>query len=130
MSFLDPEPAAWLYFGLAGLVVLFQLALALGAPWGAIAMGGRYPGSYPHHLRGAAVVQALFIGAMAAVVLVRAGLVASPWFDISKSLVWVVVAFAALSTVLNLTTPSKWERRLWGPVTVLMLITSITVATA
>jgi hypothetical protein len=81
-------------------------------------------------MRGAAVVQAVFIGAMAGVVLVRAGLVASPWFDISRNLVWVVVAFAVLSMVLNLTTPSKWERRLWGPITVLMLISSIAVATS
>lgn len=130
MSFLDPELAAWLYAGLAGLAVLFQLAMAFGAPWGAVAMGGRYPGAFPHHMRGAAIVQAMFIGAMAAVVLVRAGLVAAPWFDLSRSLVWVVVAFAVLSMVLNLTTPSKWERRLWGPITVLMLISSITVATA
>jgi hypothetical protein len=130
MTFIDPEIAAWLYAGPASLAVLFQLALAFGAPWGAVAMGGRYPGSFPHHLRGAAVVQALVIGAMAGIVLVRAGLVSSPWFDISRSLVWVVVAFAVLSAVLNLTTPSKWERRLWGPVTVLMLVSSIAVAAA
>ncbi len=130
MISLDPEIAAWLYAGLASLAVLFQLALAFGAPWGAVAMGGRYPGSFPHHMRGAAVVQAVVIGAMAGVVLVRAGLVISPWFDLTTTLVWVVVAFAVLSVVLNLTTPSKWERRVWGPVTVLMLISSIAVATA
>ena len=130
MTLVDPEVAGWLYAGLAGLAILFQFALAFGAPWGAVAMGGRYPGSFPHHMRGAAVVQAVVIGTMAGVVLVRAGLVSSPWFDISRSLVWVVVAFAVLSTVLNLTTPSKWERRLWGPITVLMLISSISVATS
>jgi len=130
VTFIDPELAGWLYAGLASPVVLFQFALAFGAPWGAVAMGGRYPGSFPHHMRGAAVVQGVFIGAMAAVVLVRAGLVSSPWFDVSRSLVWVVVAFAVLSMVLNLTTPSKWERRLWGPITVLMLISSFAVATA
>ena len=129
MTSVDPEVAGWLYAGLAGLAVLFQFALAFGAPWGALAMGGRYPGSFPHHMRGAAVVQAVVIWTMAGVVLVRAGLVSSPWFDISRSLVWVVVAFAVLSTVLNLTTPSKWERRLWGPITVVMLISSIAVAT-
>ncbi len=130
MTFVDPEVAGWLYAGLASLAILFQFAMAFGAPWGAVAMGGKYPGSFPHHMRGAAVVQAMIIGAMAGIVLVRAGLVTSPWFDISRSLVWVVVAFAVLSVVLNLTTPSKWERRLWGPITVLMLISSIAVATA
>lgn len=35
--------------------IAFQLALALGAPWGEYAMGGRYPGRFPPGLRLAAV---------------------------------------------------------------------------
>jgi hypothetical protein len=39
------------------LTVLFQLALACGAPWGHLAMGGgKYPGVFPVPLRIAAVV--------------------------------------------------------------------------
>ena len=49
----------------------FQLALAAGAPWGAYAMGGRFPGRFPPPLRVAAVVQAV-------VVADRAGLLTLP----------------------------------------------------
>jgi len=122
--------AAWIYLTLAGLAVVFQLGLAIGMPWGEVAMGGRYPGKFPHHMRGAAVIQAVFLATLATVVLIRAGWLLEEWFEPSKRLIWVVVAFAGLSVVLNLTTPSKWERRLWGPVTVLMLISSIAVAIA
>lgn len=122
--------AAWIYLVLAGLAVAFQLGLAIGMPWGNVAMGGRYPGKFPHHMRGAAVVQAVFLAALATVVLIRAGWLFEQWFEQSKRLIWVVVAFGGLSVVLNLTTPSKWERRIWGPVTILMLLSSIAVAVA
>jgi hypothetical protein len=66
--------AAIIYTIVTAGVVGFQLALALGAPWGAYAMGGAYPGRFPPALRVAAVVQAVLLGLMAGVVLARAGL--------------------------------------------------------
>ena len=58
-------------------VVAFQLALAAGAPWGAYAMGGAFPGRYPPALRVLAVVQGAVIGLLVVVVLSDAGLVAA-----------------------------------------------------
>ncbi len=40
---------------------------------------------------------------------------------------WAALGIAALSTVLNLITPSKAERMLWGPVTVAMLVLALVV---
>ena len=122
--------AAWVYLALAGLAIVFQLGLAVGMPWGNVAMGGRYPGKFPHHMRGAAVVQAVLLAALAGVVLVRAGWLLDQWFELSRTLIWFVVGFAGLSVILNVTTPSKWERRIWGPITILMLMSSIAVAVA
>ena len=51
--------AAIIYTIVTAGVVGFQLALALGAPWGAYAMGGAYSGRFPPALRVAAVVQAV-----------------------------------------------------------------------
>ncbi|MBK5268584.1 MAG: hypothetical protein JJE47_14250 [Acidimicrobiia bacterium] len=120
--------APWVYFSLTCLVILFQLGLAVGLPWGSVAMGGKYPGKFPHHMRGAAVVQALILAALAATVLTRADVIFPQWLATSRILTWFVVAFGIISVVLNLTTPSKWERRIWGPVTVLMLLSSLAVA--
>ena len=47
--------AALVYAALTAGIVVFQLALAAGAPWGAYAMGGAFPGQFPLALRVAAV---------------------------------------------------------------------------
>jgi hypothetical protein len=120
--------AALIYAVVSVGVVAFQLALAAGAPWGAYAMGGAFPGAFPPALRVAALVQAALLSGLAVVVLARAGLVLPRWARPSRRLVWVAVAFSALSLVLNLATPSAGERALWAPVAFLMLISSTAVA--
>jgi hypothetical protein len=65
---------------------------------------------------------------MAAIVLSRAGLVLAGWFAASRWLVWLVVAFAAVSLLLNLITPSVGERAIWAPVALLLLASSAVVA--
>jgi len=106
----------------------FQIALAFGAPWGAYAMGGTFPGRFPPRLRVAAAVQAVVLVALAVVVLAFAGLTlpglaqATPW------LIWLAVAFSAVAAILNTITRSAGERRLWAPVTYVMLVCSLTVA--
>jgi hypothetical protein len=125
------EAVAALGFALASAVaVAFQVALALGAPYGAYAMGGAYPGRWPPRLRIAAVVQAIVIAGLAVIVLSDAGLVAPGLADDLPSLVWLAVAFSALSTVLNAISRSSGERRIWLPVAALMLVTSLVVALA
>lgn len=89
--------------------LLFQIALAAGAPCGSYAMGGAFPGQFLPALRIAAIFQAALLVGFAAFVLARAGLILPRWFRVSRWLVWVAVAFAALSLVLNLITPSTGE---------------------
>ncbi len=119
--------AAWLYTIVSAGVILFQLALAAGVPWGEYAMGGAFPGQFPPAMRVAAVVQAALLFGMAVVVLARAGLVL-PGLAKRRWLIWVVVAFAMLSLILNLITPSAGERAIWAPVALLMLVSSLMVA--
>jgi hypothetical protein len=120
--------AAILYAIISFGVIAFQIALAAGAPWGAFAMGGAFPGQFPPALRVGALIQAALLGAMAAVVLARAELMLPSWNRVSRWLVWFVVAFAALSLVLNLITPSAGERAVWAPTALLMLVSSAVVA--
>lgn len=126
---MDIATVAPLVFALvAGGVVAFQLALALGAPWGAYAMGGAFPGRFLPRLRVAAVIQAVVIGFLAVVVLSSAGLAlpnlaaAFPW------LVWIPLAVSALAVVLNSISRSAGERRIWVPVAMLLLVSSLIVA--
>ena len=120
--------AAIAFILLTAIVIVFQLALVAGAPWGELTRGGRFPGRLPAKMRLVPVLSALLLAGFAAVIAARAGLIESPATLSSGILVWVVVAYCSLGVVANAATPSKAERRLWLPVVLVMLITSITVA--
>src|SRR5512139_920020 len=114
--------AAILYAVVSLGVIVFQIALAAGAPWGAYAMGGAFPGQFPPTLRVTALIQAALLIGMALIVLARAGLILPGWWRASRWLIWFVVGFAALSLFLNLITPSAGERGIWAPVTFVLLL--------
>jgi len=120
--------AAYIYTAISAGVIAFQIALAAGVPWGAYAMGGAFPGKFPPELRIAALVQAVVLAGLAAIVLARVGLASPKWSRAARWLIWVVVAFSALSFVLNMITPSAGERAIWAPVALVMLICSVIVA--
>ena len=122
--------AARVFAGLTAVVILFQLALAAGAPWGSYAMGGAFPGTYPPPMRVAALAQGAILGGVALIVLARAGLVLPGWRRVSRWLVWVVVVLLAVGVVLNLITPSGMERLIWAPVAVVLFLGGLRVATS
>jgi hypothetical protein len=127
---ISPQRAAKMFASIVGLVVAFQLALALGAPWGEVAMGGAFPGVYPPAMRLAALLQAVVLAGIAVVVLSRAGLVLSGWGALSRRLIWAVVGLLVIALVLNLITSSATERMIWAPVVFALLVTSLRVALA
>src|ERR1700722_829034 len=96
---MNARLAARIFAVLIAVVGAFQLALALGAPWGSFAMGGAFPGAYPPSMRVAALVQIGALLAMALVVLSRAGLALPAWRAVSKGLVWGVVIDAVVGLV-------------------------------
>ena len=126
---VDLTQAAAILFALVTLgVVAFQLALALGAPWGAYAMGGAFPGRYPPQMRVAAVAQAIILAAVALIPLSAAGLALPELARNFPWLIWVVVVLMALGVFLNAISRSAGERRIWVPVTVVLFVTSLIVA--
>ena len=122
--------AGFVYAGFTALVVGFQIGLALGAPWGSYAMGGAFPGQFPPALRMAAAIQAVILVVFAAAVLSRSGIAFPRLFRASRWLAWIAVAFSAFSLLLNLITPSAGERAIWAPVALVLLVSSLVVATA
>ena len=124
------EALAVVYALITGLVVAFQVALALGAPWGQYAMGGAFPGRMPTPLRIAALAQGIVLAALAMIVLADAGLADVALLDDWPWLIWVPVAVSAVAVVLNASTRSQGERRIWLPVAIVLLLCSLGVALA
>jgi hypothetical protein len=120
--------AAVVYCILAGAVVVFQLALSFGAPWGEMTIGGKYPGRLPPFMRIGTAVQAGVLVFIGLIVLARAGLLLPGWQRFSHTAIWFVVVFSAVAVILNSITPSKKERLAWAPTTALMLVASLIVA--
>jgi hypothetical protein len=102
---------------LLGVVVLFQLALAAGAPWGAAAYGGRAArddGRLPIRYRVASAGTAVVLTGALWLVLAAGAVISAPLA--SKNLLgvgaWVLVGLFALNTVGNLVGRHPIER--WG----------------
>ena len=120
--------AAIAFAATTAMVVNFQAALALGAPWGAYAMGGAIRGRMPTPLRVAAVVQGLLLIGVALIVLADAALLSVGLVNEWPWLAWIPVAVSAIAVVLNGSTRSRGERRIWLPVSLVLLVSSLAVA--
>ncbi len=129
MISLSPRTAAKAFAGLTALVVVFQVCLAFGAPWGEVAMGGTFPGRFPPPMRAMALLQALMLIGVAVIVLSRAQVVLAGW-RAARWLAWGAVGLSGVALILNLITPSALERLIWAPVALGLFLTSLRVALA
>lgn len=125
---MRPTIAATIFLTLTVVVVAFQLALAGGAPWGELTMGGAFPGQLPPRMRAAAVLSAVLLSVFGAIVVARAGLALPRWRRAAQRLIWVVVAYTLVGVVLNAVTPSARERALWLPIAVVLAGCALVVA--
>jgi hypothetical protein len=102
---------------LLGVVAVFQAGLALGAPWGAAAWGGRNAGVLPRPLRIASGVAATIVyPVICLTLLVSAGLVDADWLPLQGAVVmWVLAVLLGIGAVMNVISRSPRER-FWGPV--------------
>lgn len=119
--------SAIIFTVLTGIAIIFQGCLAAGVPWGEASMGGRYPGKYPPRMRVVAVMNMLILGFFLVMVLSEADIMLTRLNPVSSIVIWVIVAFFIIGTIMNTITPSKIER-IWAPVTLVQLITSLIVA--
>lgn len=109
--------AAILAVVLLGVIVAFQLALAFGAPWGAMAWGGKNPGVLPTRLRIASAVVAVVVYPLViAVVLASSGLIGDEWLPVDRTpIMWVLAGLLGVGALMNFASHSRPER-LWGAV--------------
>lgn len=120
--------AAKLFLALTCVVIAFQLALAAGAPWGELTMGGAVRGQLPPRMRAIALGSAVLLTGFGAIVAARAQLAFPKWHRTSRWLIWVVAAYSIVGVVLNAITPSPRERSLWLPVAIVLAVCAMIVA--
>ncbi|MFK7853131.1 MAG: hypothetical protein AB8B79_03415 [Granulosicoccus sp.] len=99
-------------------VIGFQCALIAGAPWGRLTQGGKQTGPLNKPGRIAAFVSIFLLIFMAAGITSAADL--PPRWPLWTG--WVALGIQTCSTVANWITPSAPERKLWGPITSLLLV--------
>jgi hypothetical protein len=124
--------AAVLVAIILGGIVLFQLALVLGASWGDHAYGGRaettagrLPTSY--RLMSAVAIPILVLASV--IVLARAEVVS--WLPSDgwvRAATWIVFGYLALNTAANLGSRSRIERYVVGTATAMAALGALVVA--
>lgn len=111
----------------------FQIALALGAPFGDAVLGGRAltdDGALTTGYRAAAALQAALLLGMAAVLLARVRVVPSPRRADPLLTVgtWAIAGIMVLSTLGNLSSDHPFERWVLSAVTVILAVLATVVA--
>lgn len=117
-----------IYSALTFIVIIFQIALALGKPWGEYAMGGKFPGKYPISMRIATIFPVMILILTEIVILTKAGYIFPNLFSFSQKAIWIIVILSMLGAILNSITPSKKERKIWAPVSYVLLICALLIA--
>lgn len=109
---------------------MFQAVLALGAPLGRFAWGGRHR-VLPPPLRVGSLVSIVIYALLAAIVLARDDLLSTGVpASVLRVATWVVAGYFVLGTAMNLASRSKPERAVMSPVVALLCGLTVVVATS
>lgn len=104
--------------GLGGLAV-FQLALAMGAPWGRASYGGAHPGVLPHKFRVVSVGAALLYSGLTLTVASQRTPLQLRWHVLTG-----VASLMGVGAVVNGISRSGPERAIWTPISALLALSA------
>lgn len=109
-------------------IAAFQVALVLGAPWGAYTQGGRKDGALDTSGRVVAAISCAVLLVMAAAILarVREGPLERAPRRLVTTLSWFTTIYSAVAVVINLATESSSERLVFAPTAILLFLLVVT----
>lgn len=110
-----------------GLLAVFQVALAAGAPLGRFAWGGQHD-VLPRRLRIGSAVSVLLYALFALVLLDRADVVDTMLDGVSRVGAWVLAAYFLIGVLMNAISRSRPERFTMAPVSAVLCLASTVVA--
>ena len=123
------ETAAIIASILMGVVAVFQIALALGAPAGFAAWGGWHEGVLPTRLRVASGAVGLIVyPALITYVLATSGVLDATWVPARGRLgMWIITGLFVIGGIANAASRSRRERW-WAPVSFAIAVCTAIVA--
>ncbi len=121
---------AIVFAAILAVLALFQLALALGAPWGRFAWGGQHEGVLPTGYRIGSAISVLVYAFIAVLALDRAQVIDVVPDAVSAVGMWVAVVLFALSVLMNAVSRSRQERYTMTPVAVVLAVLALLIALA
>ncbi|KAB1641420.1 hypothetical protein [Gulosibacter chungangensis] len=113
--------------GMLGLLAIFQIALAAGAPLGKFAWGREHT-TLPLNLRFGAISAVLRYAFIVFIALDRSGTIAVLPEEFSFWVMWLIVAHLGFSVILSLLSKSKYEKMTLAPYTFAMGVLSLLIA--
>lgn len=119
--------AAFALVAILALLVIFQIALAAGAPWGQLAWGGQHR-VLPDRLRRASAFSIVIYAGIALFEFDRVGVIQLLPEPLSIVVAWVVFAYFCIGIVLNAISRSRAERFVMTPVVLVLAVLSLLVA--
>ena len=124
---MNPKVAARATAILLAIVVVFNFALLLGAPWGDYTQGGKDPGILESPGRFGALGTAIFFAILALAMLARAGegLMRNWRPKVITVLAWFTTLYLALNFFLNVFTGPVAERTIFGPISTLTFVFAV-----
>ncbi len=124
---MNPKVAARATAILLAIVVVFNFALLLGAPWGDYTQGGKDPGVLETPGRFGALGTAIFFVFLALAMLARAGegLMRNWRPKVITVLAWFTTLYLALNFFLNVFTGPVAERTIFGPISTLTFVFAV-----
>jgi len=124
---MNPKVAARATAILLAIVVVFNLALLLGAPWGDYTQGGKDPGVLESPGRFGALGTAIFFAVLALAMLARAGegLMRNWRPKVRTVLAWFTTLYLGLNCFLNVFTGPDAERTIFGPISTLTFVFAV-----
>jgi uncharacterized membrane protein YhaH (DUF805 family) len=95
---------------------------------GEYTMGGKFPGKLPVKMRIAALIQIFILLLFVSLVIAKARIAIEKYHSIGRIGIWFVVAFFVLGSIINLSSPSRKEKLVMGPVNIIALIITLLIA--
>ncbi|HBO64765.1 TPA: hypothetical protein DD425_02275 [Candidatus Saccharibacteria bacterium] len=109
---------------LLGGLVVFQVLLALGAPFGKAAWGGQHTSVLPRKLRVASAISVVLLLCIISVVLSFTGIVTLYPNAVALGILWVSAVYFGVGVVMNAISRSRIER-VWSPYSAVICILMI-----